>query len=232
MAKKRTVEDISDDMRRDGSYESDDAGECPIPSLQIPSPGMSYSDLIGSTPDIDIRHITTTSPDILPIEPIINDASTTESASGSSSMYKLDSHIVSALAALSSIGDSPSLDVALGYGASPLTTSNLKLHNHMTSNPGELVGELPRTSGVSPLSDHMDALSSPIMHGEGGLGLGIHIRLDSVYHLPTIARPTRSWAAPGDDDSDIEDGVEGDAESWFMVKNLDTGEMREIEVRD
>ncbi|WWC62282.1 uncharacterized protein I303_104878 [Kwoniella dejecticola CBS 10117] len=78
-------------------------------------------------------------------------------------MYRLDSHIVSALSALQGSYDSPELDFALS--SSPIS---------------------------SPISDtFVDDEDESL---EGGLGLGMNLRLKTIYHLPTLSPKLRPSA--------------------------------------
>jgi hypothetical protein len=129
-------------------------------------------------------------------------------------MYRLDSHVVSALQALQGEYDSPDLDVALGI---------IDLH------PG-CVGDV--------------AIESVREHVEGGLGLGMHIRNDSIYSLSTVSQWRRKCAQPSRLPSDwltgrsgssrmgapVEDGRSAGLEP-FMVTDLDTGLTRALTLK-
>lgn len=111
-------------------------------------------------------------------------------------MYRLDSHVISALSALQGVFDSPDLDIALGlddddvYGAT--------------------------------IWDGRDVAKEK---DEGGLGLGMHIKLSSVYTLPTLPRMRKSRNVVNVFD------VEG-GEDVMMVKDLDTGLVQAISMED
>ncbi|WVW84344.1 hypothetical protein I302_106378 [Kwoniella bestiolae CBS 10118] len=83
-------------------------------------------------------------------------------------MYRLDSHIVSALTALQGTFDSPDLDFALRS-----SSSSTPILSPMLASPAT--------------HDEVEA--------EGGLGLGMKMNLKTVYHLPTLSPRLRPSAA-------------------------------------
>lgn len=111
-------------------------------------------------------------------------------------MYRLDSHVISALSALQGAFDSPELDVALGL------------------DDDDLIGPAI-----------WDGSETPKKTAEGGLGLGMHIRLSSVYTLPTLPR---SRQVPKSEEMFGSTAVR----EVMMVKDLDTGVMRAMSIRD
>ncbi|WRT68141.1 uncharacterized protein IL334_005116 [Kwoniella shivajii] len=76
-------------------------------------------------------------------------------------VYRLDSHVISALSVLQGSYDSPELDMALSSSSSTF----------------------------SPISSILDDEDD---EWEGGLGLGMSLKLNTVYNLPTINSKTRS----------------------------------------
>jgi len=136
------------------------------------------------------------------------------SLKGAGGMFRLDSHVISALQALQANYDSPDLDLALG-------TVDLDLVD---------VGCV--------------AAGRVREHVEGGLGLGRLIRNDSVYSLSTVSQWRRKCAQPsqlpeewGPSEpcaSSVNGAVNGDSSLGhepIMVTDLDTGLMRALTLK-
>ncbi|WVR06726.1 hypothetical protein IAU60_003758 [Kwoniella sp. DSM 27419] len=87
-------------------------------------------------------------------------------------VYRLDSHIISALSALKGAYESPDLDLAL------------------SSDPrgAEVLEEMDeyRSPDLDEVEDEINGRL-----GGGGLGLGVPLKLNSVYHLPTLSPSLR-----------------------------------------
>lgn len=121
-------------------------------------------------------------------------------------MYRLDSHIVSALNALQGGFDSPMLDFALGLD---------------THKPMLMEDDDPEV--------YLDYLRDD---GAGGLGLGIPLKNDSIYHLPTLSPSTRHTKAlslpnlKGFQKRPSREFV--DEDDVLRVKDLDTGLIRAL----
>ncbi|WWC69819.1 uncharacterized protein I206_103762 [Kwoniella pini CBS 10737] len=151
-------------------------------------------------------------------------------------MYRLDSHIVSALSALQGSYDSPDLDFAL--------------------------------SSSPPLSPASDVATEEDFEGStgNGLGLGMNLRLRTIYHLPTLSprlRPsavrtatktasriessngnsmaidptqrvdeTMDYTLKSDSSSQIPEVNEEDDEEVLVIRDLDTGLERQVKVGD
>ncbi|OCF31957.1 hypothetical protein I316_06340 [Kwoniella heveanensis BCC8398] len=83
-------------------------------------------------------------------------------------VYRLDSHVISALSALKGVFDSPELDHALtASSCPPYTLQDLYESESESESEG---------------GDDDAAVSEGL-----GLGLGVPLRLDSIYHLPVLS---------------------------------------------
>ncbi|WWC88944.1 uncharacterized protein L201_003859 [Kwoniella dendrophila CBS 6074] len=120
-------------------------------------------------------------------------------------MYRLDSHIVSALSALQGDYNSPDLDFALSASSSMSPTSSFEHESDAT---------------------HEDRI--------GGLGLGMKLNLKTVYHLPTLSPRLRPSAAQKSlmvkkdeqqfDDEDVQEELQHDLRK--MLEELPIGPKR------
>ncbi|WWD16961.1 hypothetical protein CI109_101393 [Kwoniella shandongensis] len=118
----------------------------------------------------------------------------------STTMYRLDSQVISALGALQAVYDSPQLDFALALDEDGDCAAE-----------GDTIKRLgrPFTFRSPPLESKIvsrgEIVESQEEDEESGLGLGIPLRLDSIYSLPVFS-PSARGRSRFDQDSHEQDG--------------------------
>ena len=136
-----------------------------------------------------------------------------ESEDSGAGIYRLDSHVIAALQALGRVTPGPALDMALEASSSSSSESALDSASISASTSGSGSYATARTATSDTRSDSTTTSAGLEDHHDttevtGGLGLGIgmHIRLDSIYSLiahttPRLRGRTPQSPATGTDDS-------------------------------